>query len=206
MLQSIFDASEARFGFDLNIIELNPSTPIAIKINEEVSVQTFPLKHRIPNLGYRFDFIPKTRNIKKEQIEKYKLSVDQIKNLIEGNDLVLENGSILKNEEFTYKKWNPKRYAYCSDTIYDEEIIEFIDHVDMLYHETTYLDGMEKEAQQRMHSTLGQEIKISKMANVKKLLTGHYSSRYNNLTEFRKVAENSSVSVFIGSEGNKYIF
>jgi ribonuclease Z len=206
MLQTIFDASEARFGFDLKIIEINPSIPATIVINEEVSVQTFPLKHRIPTMGYRFDFVPTIRNLIKAQIEKHQLSVAQIKNLIAGDDLVLENGSKLKNEEFTFKKWHPKHYAYCSDTIYDKEIIAYLDKVDLLYHETTYLDGLEKEAKERMHSTIGQAIKISQMADVKKLLTGHYSSRYNNLTEFRKVAENSSVEVMIGSEGNKYIF
>lgn len=205
-LHSIFSMTEARFGFEMEIIEIDPDKSSKIVINEEISITSFPLKHRIPTIGYRFDFVPKKRNIQKEKIKHLGLSIAQIKKLVLGEDVILENGQLLKNREFTFIKSEPKSYAYCSDTIYDEEIIPNILGVDLLYHETTYLDGLEKEAEERMHSTLGQAIKISKLARVKKLLTGHYSSRYNNLSEFRKMADNSTLEVIVGIDGNTYKF
>jgi len=206
MLSTIFEASESRFSFPIYIIELDHKKAVHLNIYQTTQITAFPLKHRIPTIGYRFDYVPQERNIKKEVIKQYELTIEQIKRIKAGEDLIIREGKVIKNKDLTFSKYGAKSYAYCSDTVYDEDIIPYITNVNLLYHETTYLSDLEKEAKERMHSTLGQAIKISQKAQAKKLITGHYSSRYYNLEEFEAVAEKSSQDVSIGSDGNIYNF
>ena len=83
-----------------------------------------------------------------------------------------------------------------TDTIYDEGIIEKIKEVDLLYHETTYLKDLPERAAARFHSTTVQAAAIAKKAAVKKLLIGHFSSKYESLDEFLK----ETVEVFENTE------
>lgn len=203
-IEVAFRVSQARINYPIDIQELDPEEIHRITISETVHIDTFPLNHRVPNLGYKITHTPNERKIKKEELKKHNLTIDQILEIKNGEDIILDNGIVLANEAITHPLARPKSYAFCSDTKYDEKILPYIDQVDLLYHETTYLDGLEKEAEERMHSTLGQAIRIAQLAGAKRLMTGHYSSRYKDLELFRKAAADTPVDVIVGEEGNVY--
>lgn len=191
-----------RLGFDLKIHELDGGKKGKIEVDDEVWIEYFPLKHRIPNLGYRLYYHDRKLKLKKETIDTFGLTIDQIKMAINGKDIKLHDELVIKNNELTHPPLEPISYAFCSDTIYDLELTKHLMHANVLYHETTYLDGMEKEAAERMHSTLGQAIDIAERSQVGTLITGHYSSRYKELNDFKVSAANSSLPVLIGKEGD----
>jgi ribonuclease Z len=140
-----------------------------------------------------------------EKLNQHNISKYLIPALKNGEDVVNELGEVILNETITTQGRPPSTYAYCADTLYDESIIPFLDGADLLYHETTYLDEEREKAFQRYHSTGIQAATIATKANVKKLLIGHFSSKYDNLDLFeleaKKVFHNTSVS----REGTTYL-
>lgn len=99
-----------------------------------------------------------------------------------------------------------KRYAYCSDTMYREQIVEQIKGVDMLFHETTFTDELESRCKATMHSTARQAGKIAKLAGVGKLLIGHYSSRVEDHSVFLREAQEEFEPTIMGVERETYLF
>ncbi len=88
----------------------------------------------------------------------------------------------------TFDPAKPKSYAYCSDTSYKPNIVPLIKNVDLLYHESTFLSDREDLGPKTGHSTAKQAALIAKEATVEKLVLGHYSSRYSDISEFKKEA------------------
>lgn len=148
-----------------------------------VEVYTFPLKHRISSMGFLFKEKEKPRNIRKEAIDKYNLGIKDIVQIKGGADFYTESGEKVANEELTDPPVPPRSYAYCSDTAYYERIAKWIEGVDLLYHEATFAESERKIAKQTAHSTASQAAKIASKAKVGKLLLGHYSNRYDDLSQ-----------------------
>ena len=71
----------------------------------------------------------------------------------------------------------------------------------MLYHESTFLTDKEDLAAKTGHSTAKQAATIAKKANVKKLVLGHYSSRYKDISLFKKEAEEIFRNVILAETG-----
>lgn len=154
--------------------------------NDKLSVLAFPLKHRIPCSGFIFREKKAEKNIKKEAIEKYKLSIAQVQEVKRGRDHVMGNGNIIPNEELTLPDYKKRAYAYCTDTKFRPEIKKYLHEVDILYHEATFAEKDKKLANITYHSTAKQAATIAKEANIGKLLVGHFSSRYKDTSIFEK--------------------
>jgi ribonuclease Z len=167
--------------------------------DDKVEVRSLVLNHRIPCSGFIFREKQIPGNISKEVISKYKLKVDEITRIKQGEDHTLEDGRIIPNSELITKKLPPRSYAFCSDTIYNEEIIPFIKNIDLLYHEATFMHDMLDRAKQTYHTTALQAGIIAQKANVKKLMLGHYSARYKNLEplliEAKTIFENTTLAI-----------
>ena len=146
-----------------------------------LDVFSFPLKHRVPTLGYKFVEKAHQYNVDKEAIAEYDLTVEEIKLIKKGQDIERDQIT-LKSEDLILSKRRKRSFAYCSDTVYDACIVGYVSGVDLLYHEATYTHDMEKKAKLRMHSTAFQAATIASKAQVKRLLIGHYSSRYKDLS------------------------
>ncbi len=169
---------------------------------KHLNIYSFPLNHRIPCVGYLFKEKEPPRKIIKANLTKYNVSTAEINKLRKGINALNESGEEIEAKLLTETAYNPRSYAYCSDTKYDESIIEFIKDVDVLYHESTFLNDLKDRATATFHSTAEQAASIALQANAKKLIIGHYSARYNSLDEFLVEAGNVFNNVFLAKEGN----
>ncbi len=185
-------------GFNLVFHPLNFKRPQLIFEDEKLSITSFPLKHRVACCGFRFDEKPLPPNIIKEKIKEYSIPIKELKFIKTGADFVTQKGKTIPNKLLTTPATKPRSFAYCSDTAYHEQIIETIRGVDLLYHEATFSELESKMATQTFHSTGKQAAEIAKKAEVKKLIIGHFSSRYKNvdviLDEAKTIFEMTSVA------------
>lgn len=166
------------FMFDVVFHPLNSKLNEVIYEDKNITVETIPLKHRIPSCGFLFREKEKPKNIIKEKIEAYNISIKDILKIKKGEDLILDNGQTIPNKALTKAPAPLRSYAFCSDTIYREQIIPIVKNVDLLYHEASFLSNKSDFAKRTYHSTAAQAATIAKKADVKKLLIGHFSARY----------------------------
>lgn len=172
--------------------------------NDIVSVYSIPLQHRIPTSGYLFREKKRPNHILPDKLVEYNIPQAAINLIKLGADFTLPDGKVIPNQELTSPAAKPRSFAFCSDTVYDESIIPFIEGVDMLYHETTFCNDVAHLAAERMHSTAEQAATIAKKAKVGQLITGHYSSRYADLQPLLAEAKNIFPNSVLGLEGNIY--
>lgn len=197
--------SETVFNFDINFVAIDPSKNIVVHEDEFVSISTIPLNHRIPCAGYLFSEKPKKRRIIKEKLPE-DFSVRNIIKLKNGEDIVDNEGNILyANADLTTRPKRIYKYAFCSDTKYDESLIPIIKGVDMLYHESTFTDEHKDRAALTYHSTAKEAATIALKAEVGQLILGHFSIRYKDLepikAEARTIFENSELAI----EGEEFV-
>jgi len=189
MLETIFRITETHRGFEVIYHELSSKQSEKIYDDKRVEVFTIPLDHRIYCNGYLFREKPKERHLNMAEISKYEeIQTCGYQNIKNGKDIVLSDGYVLKNEKLTNAPSPSVSYAFCSDTRYNESILSLIDGVDVLYHESTFLHELKKMAEYTGHTTALEAAHIAKMANVGKLILGHFSNRYNDLELLRDEA------------------
>ncbi|MDY0932411.1 ribonuclease Z [Chryseobacterium sp. CFBP8996] len=185
MLETIFTITETHRGFELVYHELDKDYSEKIYEDNRVEVFTIPLDHRIYCNGYLFREKPKERHINMEEVSKYtEIETCDYHNLKAGKDFVLSDGYVLKNEILTTAPAPSVSYAFCSDTRYLESVIPIIKNVTVLYHESTFLHDLKEMADYTGHTTALEAATIAKKAEVEKLILGHFSNRYGDLTVF----------------------
>jgi ribonuclease Z len=174
-------------------------------IEEKFTVQCFQVFHRIDCWGFLFREKRKPRKINGEQTTRYNVPLAYYEKLKQGEDYVQENGERISNELLTVPNKPSKSYAFCADTLYMESLAGKVKNVDMLYHETTYLKDREAKAISRFHSTSVQAARFAKLACVKQLLIGHFSSKYETLDEFLTEAQEIFPNTQLALEGQTYL-
>lgn len=203
LLESIISLTSMKLSYPLHIVESAPESIMPIWENGSLEILTFPLNHRVPCNGYLLREIrPKTR-FRKEQIESFGLSPEQIKAVGRGEDIIVR-GEVLSASTFTFPAEDPMSYAYCSDTRYDKRIIPWISKVSVLYHEATFMHDKSELADETGHSTAQQAAEMARLAKVSCLITGHYSSRYKDLLPLITEAREVFAHVLMAEEGKKY--
>ena len=211
------------FNFEPVHHAVKVSAPEKIFETRNMEVLAFPLKHRIETYGYLFREKTPMRNVRKECIEKYGLTLAEIAALKRGDDVVrapgeacepsVENGfvrfsgsdepAVLKSSELTYLPYKPRSFAYCSDTAPFRQLSEWIKGVDLLYHEATFPCGYESLAKATFHSTTLQAAECAAAAGVGRLLIGHYSSRFPDARFFLDEARSVFPAAELSAEGMK---
>lgn len=184
ILDAYLKAGNTTLVYPLIRHALKPGIPEKIFDNERLEVHTVPLNHRIPTWGFVFREKNIPRSISKEMIAKHKIPVQEIALIKNGCDFKDKNGKVIKNEILTYVPHPPRSYAYISDTIYDETILNHIRNVSVLYHETTFLNDMTAAAHEKYHTTASEAAVIAVKAGAGKLLMGHFSARYDDFSLF----------------------
>jgi ribonuclease Z len=138
-------------------------------------------------------------------MEEYDVPLEYIPLLKNGIDYSDKYGNTIANAELTFDPTPSKTFAYCSDTLYNEDFIEQIEGADMLYHEATFLHELIDRAVETFHTTALQAGLLAKKANVKKLMIGHFSARYKELDLLLEEAQSEFNNTVLALEGEKYI-
>lgn len=187
--------------YSVRFNHIPPDVSELIWEDRSVSVYSIPLKHRLPTSGFLFAEKAKEAHIIKEMTDFYKIPVKDLPSIKRGEDFITSDGERIANARLTRPATPPKKYAYCSDTAYSEKIIPIIEGVDLLYHEATFTNEDAARAKETFHSTARQAAEIARKANVKRLVIGHYSARYEELHTLKKEAEEIFPDTILGEEG-----
>lgn len=166
--------------------------------NNAITVHTLPQKHRIPCCGFLFKEKPKKRHLRKEMIERYNIPEYRRRSIKEGEDYTTPEGETIPNSILTSPADASRSYAYCSDTLPCPANCPLIENVDLLYHEATFAQSEAQRAKATFHTTAKDAAGIAKQANAKKLVIGHFSSRYDDesllLAEAQEIFPNTELA------------
>ena len=166
--------------FRVEFVSFYPDTHSLVYEDRSLEVYCFTLRHRVKYDVFLFREKPRQRHMIKEMIDFYEIPLKEIPAIKEGADFVDSEGRLIANDRLTRPPKAALSYAFCSDTAYDENIIKYIEGVNLLYHEATFGDDLEELAEATLHSTASQAARIAQKAGVGKLIIGHYSARYTN--------------------------
>ncbi len=164
-------------------------------------VKCFPTRHRIPCWGFRFEEVKPLRRLNANAAIEAGIPASFYARLASGENYITKRGEVILNETVTFEGPRRKSYAYTADTLYDESLIQYIEGVDILYHETTYLKDLQERAISRFHSTTHDAANIARQANAGRLLIGHFSSKYTELDPFIQEAREIFPATDIAWEG-----
>jgi len=192
-------------NYPLYFHELTSKEPQLIYEDEKITVETIPLIHRIYTNGFLFKEKPGDRKLLINKAVEYNIDVSLYKSLKKGKDVVSETGDLIPNHLVTDEPAAPKSYAYCSDTVFNQKMIPQISGTTVLYHESTFLEDKADLAFPTKHSTAKEAAQIAKEAGVKKLILGHYSTRYSNINLFREEAATIFPEVELADDGKVFI-
>lgn len=196
--------SETILNYPLIFKELNTEKSTIIEENGRFSVTTIPLIHRINCCGFLFKEAPKKHKIRKDLLPE-NTPLLTIANLKKGLDVLDDNGKILyRNSEYTIPPPPPISYAYMSDTAYSEKYLNLVRKVNLLYHESTFLNDLQSRAKETFHTTALQAGKFAQLAEVQKLVIGHFSSRYKDLSPLLAEARTEFSNTFLAIEGESF--
>jgi len=198
-----FKYSETILAYPIIFHELDTEKQSIILELETLTVETIPLIHRINCCGFLFREKPKRRRINKDRLPENTALLDIVA-LKNGEDVYKNGKLLLKCEDYTFPPKKSRAYAYCSDTRYTESILPQISNVDVLYHESTFLHEMLERAIQTFHTTALEAATIAKKANVSKLILGHFSSRYKEITPLLDEAKPIFENAFLAIEGESF--
>ncbi|WP_339840650.1 ribonuclease Z [uncultured Maribacter sp.] len=193
-------------NYPLLFHELSSKKPELIFEDKKISVTTIPLDHRIYTNGFLFREKEGKRKLNIDAAESYGIDKAYFQNIKNGKDIILDNGEVIANTKLTFDPPKPKSYAFCSDTVYDAKLSLQLKGVDVLYHESTFLESEAELATKTKHSTALQAAKVAKDANVKTLVLGHYSTRYKSIELFKEEALTIFPNVLLADDGRVFDF
>ncbi len=173
--------------------------------DNRLQISCFRVFHRIECWGFIFRQVRPPRKVNPEKARIAGVPPSFFDRLKWGEDYETQQGEWIQNARVTDTAPHAKSYAYSADTIYNPEIAEKVKGVDMLYHETTYLKDLEERAGKRFHCTTVQAADIAKTAGVKKLIIGHFSSKYDKLDEFERETREVFPETSLALEGVTYL-
>ncbi len=198
-----YEISELKPSFEVVFHTIQQGEEMLYDDNE-LTVYSIPMKHRITTYGFLFKEKEKERNIIKGSIQRFKIPIEAMPNIKRGDDYTTVTGERIPNSELTTAPPHPRSYAFCSDTAYTEDFIEQIKGVDLLYHEATFLNDKAAIAREKMHSTALEAGTLAQKAGVKKLILGHYSARYKDMKAFKTEARTVFPNAFLAEEGEVF--
>ena len=180
LLQPQLDFFCKGMTYEVKFHHIDPTKAEMIYEDRSVNVTTIPLRHRIPSCGFLFQEKKTPNHIIRDMIDFYQIPVFELNRIKNGADYVCPDGTIVPNGRLTTPSASPRSYAYCSDTVYQRNILSQIKGVDLLFHEATFMHEDAARAKETFHTTTLQAAEIARDAEVKQLVIGHFSARYEN--------------------------
>ena len=180
MLAAHLRLFDTELPYEVEWVETDTTKHALLLENRSLEVWSIPLRHRVACAGFLFREKEPPLNVDKFQIAKYGLSIAQITAAKRGCDLRLASGEVLPNAALTYRPYAARSYAYLSDTNFSARAAKLCAGVDLMYHEATYAAAEQRAARDRGHATTLDAAKAALLAGAKRLIIGHYSSRYKD--------------------------
>ena len=190
-------------SYDVIFHAINPNKAEVIYDDRSVSISTIPLRHRIPTCGFLFQEKQTPSHIIRDMVDFYQVPVFELNRIKNGEDYVCPDGTIVPNHRLTRPSDPPRSYAYCSDTIYLKSIVPQIKGVDVLFHEGTFAQADAARAKETYHTTAMQAAEIAHAAEVKRLVIGHFSARYEDESILLKEAKTIFSNTLLAKENLK---
>ena len=191
ILQPQIDYFCQEMNYEVVLDEIDSTKHQLIYEDHSVEVWSLPLNHRVPCCGFLFKEKPLKKHIIADKIKQYNIPIYAINSIKDSKDYTLPDGTIIPNDQLTTPADPTRSYAYCSDTRYLPQLAEYLQDVDILFHEATFGEDKKNLAFATYHSTAAQAATLAKGCHAKKLFIGHYSARYNDenilLNEARKI-------------------
>ena len=172
-----FFCRDIPFEIKFNVIKPQRAT---IFESHAITIETIPLFHRVPCVGFLFKEKPKLRHLKGDMVKFYNIPIKELQGIKEGNDFITPDGGVVPNARLTTDADKVMSYAYCSDTAFNPKVAEMVTGVDTIYHEATYTNEFAHLASGRGHSTAQEAARIAQMAGASRLILGHFSKRYRD--------------------------
>lgn len=201
IIETQLSASNTQLNYPLFFHHIAEDVEQILHEDNNIKVSSLILDHTIKCSGFLFEEKRSKRKIIKSEVERHNVSFDKMSSLKNGADWINQKGEIIANSLLTVENLLPKTYAFCSDTRYDETLLNKIKEVDLLYHETTFKKDMEERAFQTGHSTTFQAASIAKNSSARHLLIGHYSQRYKDFEELAIECQEIFQDVIIAYSG-----
>lgn len=201
-----FKYSATFLNYEIEFFPIEKKEKHLIFESKSIEVFAFPLNHRIACHGYIFKEKKKPSNLIVKRIEAYNIPNYKRANIKLGADFICEDGTVVPNSELTTPAAAPKNYAYCSDNRIKQSVKKYLEGVDVLYHETTFMENETDRAKKTFHSTTIEAAKLAKELSVETLIMGHYSARYKDLNPLLLECKSIFENVILGKEGLRYDF
>lgn len=195
----------AKLDFEITFVPLNGKETKLLFEDRLIEIHTFPLKHRIPTNGFIIKEKTKERRLISESIKGSGLTIQDLPKLKNGENVVSEDGKHYEFEDYTLPPKPSFSYAYCSDTVYDERLKSILENATVLYHEATFVEKDRARATSTFHSTASDAAKIAKLANIKTLLLGHLSARYDSNDQHLIEAGQFFENVLVVEDGQRIL-
>ena len=191
-------------NYSLYFHELESEESEVVFEDDKVLVTTIPLKHRVYTNGFLFQEKVGERKLNMDAVLNHEIESCYYQKIKNGKDITLDDGRLIANSVLTFDPIEPKSYAFCSDTVFHEDIIPIIENVDILYHESTFLESEVSLANKTLHSTAKEAARIALKANAKQLILGHYSTRYESIDLFKEEAKTIFPEVLLAEDGKTF--
>lgn len=204
-LESLLDAQEKAGetvrGYPLHFHPTSLKGPETLFEDASVVLESFPVRHRIPTTGFLLREKPREPGVKRDWVKRHGLIPSEILALKKGEDVERDDGTVILFSEACHPVPAARSYAFAADTKYWERVAEFVEGVDVLYHEATFDSRMKDRAVKTYHSTAEQSARIALKAGVGRLVIGHISARYDGPDEHLKEARAIFPQVDAASDG-----
>ena len=189
------------FDYGIQFHAVDTTRQQVIYEDRSLTVETVPLKHRLPCCGFLFREKPTLPHIRRDMIDFYRIPTSQINNIKNGASWTDDEGREIPNSRLTTPADPPRSYAYLSDTCYLPDLAGRVRDVTCIYHESTYCTADADRARMYFHSTAAQAAQVARDANAGTLLLGHYSSKYDNEQQLLKEAQEVFANSRLTNEG-----
>lgn len=199
-----FRWSQTRLNYPLEFSETTTAGKVTLLDHPQFTVSSFPLQHRIPTTGFIIQEKAGLRSLIKEKLQESALPLEAIQQLRLGQDYLASDGTHYLAADYCHPLASLRSYAFCSDTTFNPALAPYFEGVDLLYHEATFMEADSLRAAETFHCTASQAGQLAQLASVKKLLLGHFSSRYPDLSDLLAEAQTIFPNSILSEEGITY--
>lgn len=182
-LETIFGLTGGRPRFEIRYLRVDEdAAERTVFDGEGLRVASAPLDHRTFCLGYRMEEKPRPGKLDVERARELGIVAhEQIRALKEGRSVSGAGGRPVLPEEVLGPPQTGASLAYCFDTRPCPSAVRLARDVDLLYHDATFDEAFAERAAQTGHSTGREAATVAREAGARRLLLGHFSSRYGSV-------------------------